>query len=146
MPDVIYSHILAKTSVWSLPVILSLPPLPPPSPRKFHLSAYFVLSFPSAFPSLPGSAATWPTRSITHKTKDGLLKKEPRLAQQRGKDLVMWHLAGKSLFWEPALKSVRVFPSVSVSLDQAHGAHLDAVCSNVPALSHLLSGITFWRG
>lgn len=88
------------------------------SPRKFHLSVYFVLSFPSAFPSLPRSAMTWPTRSITQKTKDSLLEKEECLAQQRRNDLVMWHLAEKSLFWEPAPNSTEISEGLPVSLGQ----------------------------
>lgn len=97
------------SQLFSLPLSLS--------PRKFNQSAYFVLSSPSHFPSLPRSAATWPTRSITPNAKDSLFEKEC-LAQQWRNDLVMWHLAEKSLFWDPAPTSTEISEGLPVSLNQ----------------------------
>lgn len=119
------------------------------SPRKFNRSAYFILTFPSHFPSLPRSAATWPTRSITPKTKDSLLEKKC-LAQQHRNDLVMWHLAEKSLFWEPAPNGTEISEGLPISLDQlgsdppcTSGCSLfKCICTSPPFIRyHFLKGL-----
>lgn len=136
---------------FSLSLSLNLPSLSPlslPPPMNFLLTAYF-LSFPSAFPFFPRSATTELPETLHKRLHAVCYRKRSVWHLQCRNDLVMWHSVDKPLFCKPDPNSTEIsegLPVSPVSLEQAHSTHLDVVCSGGPALSHLLSGITFWSG
>lgn len=95
---------------------LSLPPHPCLPTVKVLLSAYFVLSFWSAFPFLPRTATRGINRNMAQKTEDSLQQK--CLALQHRNDLVMWQLADKSLFCESDQNSTEFHEGLPITLGQ----------------------------
>lgn len=102
----------------SLSHFLSLSLPSPPLSEGSSKSVYFVLSFPSAFPFFPRTATTGRTRNMAQKTEDNLQQKEECLALQHRNDLMIRHLADKSLFCKSDQNSTEFSEGLPISLRQ----------------------------